>query len=309
MRRGALAAAAALFAVASLPAAVLAATWSLTVSPQVTTVFVSTTYMVAVTDMSHPSDLGCFVVSLPSGFVVEQVGVPTSSSGFPWISSVVGQNVIAQSANQAGRLKTGETISFTVRASASQVGTWSWVTLSHRQQDCSGPAINGSPVSIVVQPVPATPTPAPVATPAPTAAPEPSREPGATATPRPSASPAPSSGETPRPGASVAPTESPPFPTPSSDPTPSSSPAVVARLAAPAGGEGGPPGLGTASFELLDGPLVWFVPGAAVGVPGLMVLAVVGLQAAGALAWIPFVRRLGGGAVSTRRRRRRSESV
>ena len=47
-------------------------------------------------------------------------------------------------------------------------------------------------------------------------------------------------------------------------------------------------------LAMLDGPFVWFVPGAAVGIPGLLVLLFVALQALGALAWIPAVRRLGG---------------
>jgi hypothetical protein len=54
-------------------------------------------------------------------------------------------------------------------------------------------------------------------------------------------------------------------------------------------------------LAMLDGPFVWFVPGAAVGVPGLLVIAWIALQAVGALAWIPAVRRMGG---DDRRRRR-----
>jgi hypothetical protein len=63
-------------------------------------------------------------------------------------------------------------------------------------------------------------------------------------------------------------------------------------------------GVGTEVFAMLDGPLVWFVPGAAVGVPGLLVLLFIALQAAGALAWIPAVRRMSGDPVPIRRRRR-----
>jgi hypothetical protein len=45
---------------------------------------------------------------------------------------------------------------------------------------------------------------------------------------------------------------------------------------------------------LLGEPFEWFVPGAVVGVPGLLVLLFVALQALGVLAWVPAVRRLGG---------------
>ena len=55
---------------------------------------------------------------------------------------------------------------------------------------------------------------------------------------------------------------------------------------------------------LLDGPLVWFVPGAAVGVPGLLVLLFIALQAAGAMAWVPAVRRMSGDSAPSQRRRR-----
>jgi hypothetical protein len=63
-------------------------------------------------------------------------------------------------------------------------------------------------------------------------------------------------------------------------------------------------GIGTEVFALLEGPLVWFVPGAAVGVPGLLVVVFIGLQAAGAMAWIPAVRRMSGEPVAMQRRRR-----
>ena len=62
--------------------------------------------------------------------------------------------------------------------------------------------------------------------------------------------------------------------------------------------------LGTEVFALLDGPLVWFVPGAAVGVPGLLVLLFIALQAAGAMAWVPAVRRMSGDSAPSQRRRR-----
>ncbi|MGQ0608939.1 MAG: hypothetical protein ACT4OQ_10820 [Chloroflexota bacterium] len=47
-------------------------------------------------------------------------------------------------------------------------------------------------------------------------------------------------------------------------------------------------------FGLLGGIDVWAIPGMIVGVPGLLVILFVLLQAAGALAWIPAIRRLRG---------------
>jgi hypothetical protein len=46
-------------------------------------------------------------------------------------------------------------------------------------------------------------------------------------------------------------------------------------------------------FDLL-GPQVWFVPAAAIGAPGLLVLLWVALQTFGTLAWLPSVRRMRG---------------
>jgi hypothetical protein len=49
----------------------------------------------------------------------------------------------------------------------------------------------------------------------------------------------------------------------------------------------------------------WVVPGLVLTFPGLLIVAIVALQAAGALAWIPVVRRrLGGADARTRRARR-----
>ena len=62
-------------------------------------------------------------------------------------------------------------------------------------------------------------------------------------------------------------------------------------------------GYGVDVLAMLDSPFVWFVPGAAVGAPGLLVILFVGLQAVGALAWIPAVRRMGGEDTSRRRGR------
>jgi hypothetical protein len=75
---------------------------------------------------------------------------------------------------------------------------------------------------------------------------------------------------------------------------------------APLSDGGGTTGVsvGTEVFALLEGPLVWFVPGAAVGVPGLLVVLFIALQAAGALAWVPAVRRMSGEPVPMQRRRR-----
>jgi hypothetical protein len=76
------------------------------------------------------------------------------------------------------------------------------------------------------------------------------------------------------------------------------------------GGSGGEPGepeihgmdgAVTASFTEI-GLLGWTVPAMVVGIPGLLVLIVVALQAFGAAAWLPVARRNLGGREGSGRR-------
>ena len=64
---------------------------------------------------------------------------------------------------------------------------------------------------------------------------------------------------------------------------------------------------------MLGGDLAWMVPGLALVFPGILIVAVVGLQATGALLWVPLVRRrLGGddsvGPRGAKRKRHRPSS-
>ena len=52
--------------------------------------------------------------------------------------------------------------------------------------------------------------------------------------------------------------------------------------------------LASVDVDLLAGIEIWSVPAATLGVPGILLLAWVVLQAVGALAWIPAVKRLRG---------------
>ena len=58
--------------------------------------------------------------------------------------------------------------------------------------------------------------------------------------------------------------------------------------------------LAAASVGLIDGIGVWSVPAATLGVPGILLIIWVALQAGGALAWIPAVRRLRDGEPESR---------
>lgn len=127
-------------------------------------------------------------------------------------------------------------------------------------------------------------------------------------TPAPGTSDSPRSSPTPAPGASVGA----PTPTASVAAAPSASSGADGGPASPSGGStdsgGGDPeshlpsirfeerqlDLGGASVGLFAGVEIWAVPAATIAVPGLLVLLWVALQAAGAIAWIPAVRRLKG---------------
>jgi hypothetical protein len=63
--------------------------------------------------------------------------------------------------------------------------------------------------------------------------------------------------------------------------------------------------LNTELGAALGASQLWFVPAAAIGAPGLLVLLWVGLQTAATLAWVPFVRRMRGQDDRTRGRSRR----
>lgn len=64
------------------------------------------------------------------------------------------------------------------------------------------------------------------------------------------------------------------------------------HIARTAGELGADADVGLELLGLLDADFVWFVPAASVALPGLLVIRWVVLQAIGALAWIPAVRRM-----------------
>ena len=149
--------------------------------------------------------------------------------------------------------------------------------------------------------VPPTPTPSPSSTPEPTEPP---------ATPSPAAQPTPTFEPVapPSPSSSPAPSRSPsPRPTPSATPEPLPevlAPHDVAQVTAamPAGGGGGFDGF-SGLFNGFSGGFALAVPAAVLGLPGVLFMAAVGSQVAGAAAWIPAVRRQLSGSGARRRGR------
>jgi hypothetical protein len=308
MRRGALTA----IAVASLTLGTAGGVravslWTLTASPLVATAGQSTTFGMLAVNVAGPQ-AGCINVEIPSSFVIQAAGNVVASDGSAWVAAVVGTWVEVTAVSGLDFLDPLESVNFDIQLLPTQAGTWNWNNHVHVSNQCQGTAYNGVPVTVVVAPaIVPTPVPTPLPTPLPTAVPTlpplstplptlpplltPRPDPTATATPAPTSTPRPSL--TPQPVAAAGP----------SAPTDGAAPA--GRIADLTGTETGSFGLGANVAAMLDAPLVWFVPGAAVGVPGLLVLLWIGLQAVGAIAWIPAVRRMSGEPIATRRRRRR----
>jgi hypothetical protein len=311
MRRGVLAALAVASLTLSTAGGVRAVSlWTLTGTPLVATAGQSTTFhMLAANVVGPPA--GCVNVEIPSSFVIQSAGNVVASDGSMWVAAVVGTWVEVISVSGIDFLDPLEWVSFDMQLVPTQAGAWNWNNHVHVANQCTGTAYNGLPVTVVISPaILPTPLPTPVPTPMPTAVPTvvPTLPP--LPTPIPTLPPLPTLRPDPTATATPAPTSTPrPSPTPElvafsrpSDPTGGA--ASAGRLADLGGPGTGSFGLGTDVVALLDAPLVWLVPGAVVGVPGLLVLLWIALQAVGALAWIPAVRRMSGEPLATRRRRR-----
>lgn len=310
MRRGVALLAALLMGIPALAAPVAAAVgWTLVGGPLVSTMYTSTTYTFTATNLLYVNDIGCVEVQLPGQFVIESLGDPVHSGGVDWSAELYGGTnwVLAHSNSGGGRLNIGESVTFTITATATSAGSWFWNTHAHRQQDCTGPNIEDGVWPMVVNPitlpsVPPTPLPTAVPTPLPTTLPTPPVLPIETPQPIPTASS--SATSRPSPTATERPTPEIIAAVPGAAPRPPGASAPVGRMAPMAESETSAIGLGAEVFALLDSPLVWFVPSAVVGGPGLLILLFIALQAGGALAWIPAVRRMSGEAVPVTRRRR-----
>ena len=83
-------------------------------------------------------------------------------------------------------------------------------------------------------------------------------------------------------------------------------PPVAGALAAPRArvALGDDISLGIGALGALDAAHIWFVPGAVVGIPGLLLILWIGLQTLGGVLWLPTVRRMLGDEVPRRRRRK-----
>jgi hypothetical protein len=334
--------AATLGVVLALPSAAAALlVWTLVGVPLTATAGQQATFTLTATNNDLLTELGCLEVSLPASYQNVSASNASASNGDEWVATTSGNTVVVRSLSGGGRLEFFQTVTFKISARPTVAGVTSWPNHAHRDQGCSGVDENGLPVAVTVLPA-LVPTPAPTPVPTPTP-PPPTPAPTPIPTPTPilplptlpvplPSLPLPS---LPPPSDRIVPTSS-PAPTSTASPGPGGgTPAPSASAAVPsassgAGGGPGAPGSGDAggagsgdpesllpsvrfddrsldlagaSVGLFAGVEIWAVPAGTIAVPGLLVLIWVALQAAGAIAWIPAVRRLQGGEAPNRRRR------
>jgi hypothetical protein len=312
------------------PASAVLIVYTLVASPATATAEVVTAFNLNLTNVAGPDELGCLEVTLPPEYEIQSVSDPVGPPGRDWSSSFNSANtVVVWSESGGGRLKKLQSATFTIVATPKEAGLTMWSNHAHRSQDCNDAEQAGVPVQVIVLP-PILPTPQPTPRPTPRPTPKPTPNPTPTPTPMPLPVPLPSLpvplpsvGMPPNPGPEPTRPPSSPAPSPTPQPTSNERPPVppgtavdegAAPIAPPPlpGGSGGsgaapvsddPPtvafdeqqlDLGSMDVDLLGGVEIWSVPAATLGVPGILLIIWVGLQAVGALAWIPAVRRLRG---------------
>lgn len=308
--------------------------WTLTATPLTATTGVSTTFSLTATNedplalLDSSARIGCIMLHVPDNFAIEWAAASSSNTGNTWEAFVLSNNRVKVRTTSGGdRLSTLDWVRFNVKAMPMSTGSLAWNANAYRDQDCGGTgSLLGVPPVVVVTGADVTPSPtaSPSPTPTPSPTPKPSKAPKTpkptasatpTPTPKPTATPtaAPSAAATQTPTPLAPATPPPQTPASSTSPSPSPSPVPEETDAQPTAqpsptgeSEQGagvpvpprPPDAEAVSVSL--GPLgllgsidVWAIPGVIVGVPGLL-LIFIALQGAGALAWIPAIRRLRG---------------
>ncbi len=289
------------------PAHVAAAVlWTMTASPLTATTGISTTFTMTATNedplasVDTNAEIGCIVLEVPKNFSIASAAVNSSSTGSTWEVLLLADNRVRVRTTSVDRLSTSDWVKFNVKATPTAAGSLAWSANAYLDQGCGGAgSLLGVPPIVLVTDavvVPTLgPTPMPTPLPNPTPTPKPSQAPttpkpsaAATPTPKPAQTSTPAPAQTPAPAGPVAPPPATPQATPSPPDTGAGPPPPTALP------EVQPVALSLGSLSLLGGIDIWAIPGVIVGVPGLLVVLFIGLQAAGALAWVPAIRRLRG---------------
>lgn len=308
---------------------VAAIVWTLVASPLVATTGTATTFTLTATN-TLSGRIRCLWVDVPSNFTVASSQVLGSTGGNSWTSSVSGNRVTVWTMSGGDELHALDNVQFTIRATALSTGSLAWAARAFADQGCTGQtALVGVPPVVIVTGPTLTPTPVPTPkptlapTPRPTLAPTPPLVPVETPrivlppvvvppvvvppatdepTPSPSPSdrgtstaPAPSRGASAEPSQRVLPQPGGGFDgpaAPAAQQPPAEEPTAI-RPAVALGQEDGVQ-LDIGAVDVMASVQAYAVPAAAIAVPGIVLLIWLGLQAIGALAWIPAVRRLRG---------------
>ncbi len=301
--------------------------WSLIASPLAATTGVSTTFTLTATNedplalLDSSAEIGCIMLEVPHNFAIESVAINSTNTGNAWETFVLSDNRVKVRTTSGGdRLSTLDWVKFNLKAMPMSTGSLAWNANAYRDQECGGTgSLLGVPPLVLVTGAEVTPTASPTPSPTASPTPKPSRapktpkpKPSVTPTPKPTAVPTakptavPTAAPTSAP-ATAAPVTPPPqtsasSPSPSPVPEETSAPSV-STTAPPDAGAGlavrpppediEPVQLTLGSLSLLGSIDIWAIPGVILGVPGLVILFI-GLQAAGALAWWPAIRRLRG---------------
>jgi len=278
--------------------------WTVTASPLTLVEGQATDVILTVTPGTQ--QIGCLVVTVPAGFSVSGASVTSVPAGAVWQIDLsgAGPTTVSFYTSKGGwRLAPGDVGRFTIRVTPLVAPLAAWSVAGYQQ----GLPPKGS-VGLPLLPLqPFVIVPAPTPTPVVTAAPTPTSAPTAPVTAPPTAEPTPTG------GATATPSGSPP---PSSDvPTPSA-PAPPSGMGGGGGGVVGPGGPGASPgapiptgldvgvlpdqgrVEVTDvglagglGTYAWAVPGLFLGLPGLLILLIVGAQLLLAGIFVPVVRR------------------
>lgn len=288
--------------------------YTLTVNPMTAVADLETDFTVTVTNSAGPDKLGCVEVTLPNTYEIVAVSDPVSSSADrPWRVVAEDGTVVAHAEEAGGPLAVSDFVAFVVTARPKEAGVTAWTHHAHHSKLCDDENQEGEPVDVVITVPTPTPTSLPTATPTPTPKPTPMLTPKPTSRPTPQPTPAPLPTATPT-----------PIPSPTGPPSPRSTPVIVPGpdSAAPGTGDGsGRLGAGTGigvlgtgemavawraspdddagsvglgSLAAATGSVIFAVPAAVLGGPGLLILAWIAIQALGTATWLPAVRRLRG---------------
>jgi hypothetical protein len=275
-------------------------------------------------DVQADVDNLCYLFGIPSAFTILSATIAVRPPGSNW-AAVLHAGSLQLRSNGDSVIESTEQLTAAISVRGNTAGSYIWTIGGYDKNVCQTGTLKeqrslGMAITAASTPTPS-PSPQPTPTPRPTQA--------ASSQPQPPASqgPAPSSpsGQAPNATPPPAPGVSPGF-SPSSPPQPPAPDGDRPTAAGPdpldgdsQGGATQPGRMGSAqlvtipfgdgrddaasmdaqlssavlsAMAMLDNPFEWFVPGATLGVPAILILVVLGLQLVAGVIWAPALRRM-----------------